>query len=271
MKIEILLITFLVMLPISCYGEENTFSYWLDKGDHIVMYGGGSNEEALYAFDMAIKINPENATAWVRKGEVLLGFNKFDEAEKAYDKAIALDPRCLLAWEDKGRLLSFVQGRYDEAAECFDKVIELRPKDPQYWVLKGDALFYGGKYNESMKAYDEAFRIDPHSYLPMIWERKGDMFAQQKNYDKALESYNKAMELNPNDSSIMSAIAYTLYNQGSYIDAVDAFDKALEMSDGSLDGSLWYFKSKALETLGRKNESEEAHEKAKELGYLGWG
>ena len=50
-------------------------------------------DEAIKAFDEAIKINPKASNAWYSKGAVLDKLNKLDEAIKAYDKAIKINPK----------------------------------------------------------------------------------------------------------------------------------------------------------------------------------
>ena len=52
------------------------------------------------------------AGAWNNKGVALHNQGRYDEAIKAYDEAIRLDPEYANAWNNKG---SADQGRYDEA------------------------------------------------------------------------------------------------------------------------------------------------------------
>jgi tetratricopeptide (TPR) repeat protein len=44
-------------------------------------------EEALAAFEQAIRLNPNYAAAYTNKGNALKGLNKKREAKLAYDKA----------------------------------------------------------------------------------------------------------------------------------------------------------------------------------------
>ena len=45
---------------------------------------------------------PTMPTAWNNKGIALYGQGKYDEAIKAYDEAIRLDPNYAMAWNNKG-------------------------------------------------------------------------------------------------------------------------------------------------------------------------
>ena len=67
-------------------------------------------------------------------------------------------------WFNNGSSL-IDQGKYNEAIKAFDEaIIKLDPNDPNLaavWSNKGTALAILGKYNESIWAYNEAIRLDP--------------------------------------------------------------------------------------------------------------
>ena len=79
-----------------------------------------------------------------------------------------IDPK--YAWSNKGAAL-FSQGKYDEAIKCYDEAIRLDPKLAETWCNKGAALTNLGNYDEAIKACDEAIRLDPKSAI--AWDVKG--------------------------------------------------------------------------------------------------
>ena len=95
---------------------------------------------------------------------------KYNEAIKAYDEAIRLDPKHAAAWNNKGIALNN-QGKYNEAIEAYDEAIRLDPNYAAAWNNKGIALNNQGKYDEAIKAYDEAIRLDPN--YAAAWNNKG--------------------------------------------------------------------------------------------------
>ena len=61
-------------------------------------------EEAIKAYDEAIRLDPKLAIAWYNKGVALGDLGKYDEAIEAYDEAIRLDPNYATAWTTKALL-----------------------------------------------------------------------------------------------------------------------------------------------------------------------
>ena len=58
-----------------------------------------------------------------------------------------------MAWNNKGAALA-VQSKYDEAIKAYDEAIRLDPNDADAWNNKGIALNTQGKYDEAIKAYE---------------------------------------------------------------------------------------------------------------------
>ena len=114
------------------------------------------------------------------------------------------------------------------SAQC---VIRLDSNDAESWSNKGSALGEQGKYDEAIKAFDEAIRLDPK--LATAWYNKGIALVKQDKYDEAIKCFDEVTKLDP-----------------KHADA-------------------WYNKGTALKLLGRTTEANAAFTKAKELGYSG--
>ena len=70
------------------------------------------------------KIDDAKKTEWSNKGIALGNQGRYDEAIKAYDEAIRLDPKDAMAWIDKGNSLKAL-GRTAEADAALAKAKEL--------------------------------------------------------------------------------------------------------------------------------------------------
>ena len=73
-----------------------------------------------------IELYPEDAVAWNNKGIALRKLRRFDEAVKAFEEAIRLSPSYAHAWLNKGICLD-IQGKYEAALLAIDEAIRLDP------------------------------------------------------------------------------------------------------------------------------------------------
>lgn len=141
----------------------------------------------------------QTAEEWFSTGLALYYQHKYDEAIQAYDRAIKTNPQFADAWRSKGIAL-VVQGKYDEAILAYDKVIEIDPEDAHAWDLKGLALAAEGwdrinqsKYNEAISAFDKAIDLDPQ--YTNAWVHKGQVLKDLGRITEADAAFNKAKEL----------------------------------------------------------------------------
>ena len=74
---------------------------------------------------LATEDNPQDAEGWYTKGLDLRKLGRYDEAIKAFDEAIRLDPQDENAWFAKGDV-SDRQFQYDDTIEAYDEVIRSR-------------------------------------------------------------------------------------------------------------------------------------------------
>jgi len=206
----------------------------------------------------------KNRDAWNNKGSALDGQGMHDEAIKAYDEAIRLDPKYAVAWYNKGIALRD-QGKYDEAIKAYDEAIRLDPNLAEPWNNKGVALYSQGKYNEAIEVYDEAIKLDP-KYVA-AWYNKGVALYSQGKYNEAIEVYDEAIKLDPKYVAAWSNKGAALFSQGKYDEAIKAYDEAIRLDPTHT--KAYYAKGLILKNLDKTSESNAAFAKANELGYTG--
>ena len=61
-------------------------------------------EEAIAAYEQAIRLDPNYASAYNNKGTALNDLKRYEEAIAAYEQAIRLDPNYTFAYNNKGML-----------------------------------------------------------------------------------------------------------------------------------------------------------------------
>lgn len=110
----ILALIVLVAFCLTAIGQEQTTSYWLNKGDEF--YGKGS----------------------------------FDVADICYNKVLELDPKNISALYRKGAVLSYLH-RFNESSIVFNKALTQAPENPHIWIAKGLALYVNAEFNDSLE------------------------------------------------------------------------------------------------------------------------
>jgi Tfp pilus assembly protein PilF len=92
-----------------------------------IAYSGLYDWKSAYdEFVTAIDMDPNEARAWEKCGEVLLNVQRLDEAESYLKKALELDPNIADTFVDFG-FLSLQRGQPDEAMSYFSRALKLQP------------------------------------------------------------------------------------------------------------------------------------------------
>jgi tetratricopeptide (TPR) repeat protein len=87
---------------------------WFDKGK--ILNRQERYEEALYAFDKCLSIDPVFAAAWDGKAWAFFNNGQFQESLEAHDRALQIDPDDAVIIENK-KLLVAILGRDEEALD----------------------------------------------------------------------------------------------------------------------------------------------------------
>lgn len=102
-------------------------------------------------------------SAWVgvllAKAQGLLKANKAQEAFNCLEEILKLDPNHAEAWVKKGSALERL--RQDEGAvRCYDRAIELNPGFTLAYLLKGGVCNRLKRFDESVSCYEEALKVE---------------------------------------------------------------------------------------------------------------
>jgi len=190
----------------------------------------------------------------------MLSIGRQNDATEYCKKNLELDPKYAPAWINKGIVLSN-QDKYDEAIKAYDEAIRLDPEDATAWNNKGSALGNLDKYDEAIKAYDEAIRLDPED--DSVWNNKGAALHNQDQYDEAIKAYDEAIRLDPKHGSAWNNKGKALGDLRRYDEAIKAYDEAIRLDPKHAGASN--NKGVALFNQGKYDESIEAFDEALKL------
>jgi|GEM_PF-5785396 len=142
------------------------------------------------------------------------------------NKILELDKSDSVAWNNKGVVYSIME-KYNEAIKCYEEAIKLNPYYAGAWNNKGNVYDEMKEYNKALECYNKALEIDP--YDAGAWNNKGNVYDEMKEYNKALECYEEAIKLNPYDAKAWNnkGIVYSIMEK--YDEASKCFMKALSL------------------------------------------
>lgn len=137
------------------------------------------------------------------------------------------------------------QGRFDEAEQVLRQILSVAPKRPHALYLLGCALFQRGRTDEAIQALEQAARdsglAEHRSGLATVLFSLGRLGQTERNLREAI-----ALDETGECPHYWSGLGAVLQRQGRIDEAIEAFQKAVELGDVSDDTRL---------TLGRLHAS----------------
>ena len=152
---------------------------------------------AVEAFDRAIALEPNYASAWYEKGKVLDEDGKTAEAQQAWEEAIRAAATQGLAFESRDRKC-YLHGRALAALEKYEEAVSIYSNCEGFWAKNNTGYIYLDNIPDPQKAlvaFVQAIRIIPGSAV--AWRGKGLAHERLKDLAKAREAFEKASELDP--------------------------------------------------------------------------
>jgi tetratricopeptide (TPR) repeat protein len=228
---------------------------WIEQGKKLLQ--GQRFEEALKAYQQAIRLDLRCEAALVGKAEALSQLKRYQEAFIAYEQAIALNAASLHAHLGKAALLLELK-RYKEAYQAYVQIIRLAPNNVEAHLGKEYALMELKRYDEALAVCHQAIKLDPHD--ARAYNCRGCAFLALGRYQRALDDFEQALRLDATYGTAFLNKGIVLERLGSYEAALAAYKHALELSP--YNASLYRYKGYALYHLGAYEEALAAFEQA---------
>ncbi len=151
--------------------------------------------EALTSYEAALRIDPQNADAYLGLGDVYLETGKWKEALESYKKAVAVAPRNADAQYALGDAYNRMRMHGDAFAPLV-KAVQLDPNFAEAHYGIGYAYLSGEQYDKSLSFFKRAIALKPdyddaHYSLAIAYLHLGN----QKGLD---DERKKLATLNPN-------------------------------------------------------------------------
>lgn len=192
------------------------------------------------------------------------------QAAKLFTSACVLHPDTAIYWAyNAGNLMKLAQ--YNEAIVALDRYIALVDADYKGRLDKAYCLLKLGRYDEALDQVARVQRNDPKGDFAASSNRiggeasflKGDLAEAERALK---ESYRRDKE----DPEVLSMLAKTTYARGSYKDAEDFAESAIQATrkaKGPEDPGTHFYLGLIQQKLGDAKKSIQSFEEARSYGY----
>ncbi|HKR04073.1 MAG TPA: tetratricopeptide repeat protein, partial [Bacteroidia bacterium] len=213
-------------------------------------------KEALYYFELAVKINPDDFDMNMEAGSILCDSGYNDKAIIHFENALQIlkpgnskdESNLSYLYNELGCAYNN-KGEYDKAIEYYTKALNIDKKihaeehpdiAPRYSNI-GLAYNFKGEYDKAIEYYTQALTIakkfygEAHADIATYYNNFGSTYHSKGEYNKALDYYTKALaidkklygEEHPNIGIRYNNISYVYYGKGEYDKAIEYYQKAL--------------------------------------------
>jgi serine/threonine protein kinase/tetratricopeptide (TPR) repeat protein len=166
---------------------------YISLGTNIPLPPREAMPKAKAAAMKAIEINDGLADAWASLGAVRWWYEwDWEGAEEAYQRAIELNPNYATAHDGYGMLLS-ARGRFDEAVEQFTRAGDLDPLSLIIAVHAGWPFYFARDYESSIRRFRKALELDEHFLPAHGW--LGMALGQQRRYAESIDAFTRALDV----------------------------------------------------------------------------
>ncbi|MEF3694915.1 MAG: tetratricopeptide repeat protein [Candidatus Cloacimonadota bacterium] len=147
---------------------------------------------------------------------------KYTEAEASLNQVLGLDAQKKEAHFTLGQVYFRTQ-RYDLAVASLNRALEI---DADYDQALNQLVEVYEAANQPIRRIETMARIAEKNRNAELWFNIGNLYAENGNNGQAVASFRKALEIEPEFALAQSRLAFMLYDQGNYAEAIEYLEFA---------------------------------------------
>jgi tetratricopeptide (TPR) repeat protein len=184
----------------------------------------GKFQEAVTAFEQALKLEPNSITALQSLAGTLKAMGDLSRGQQVLSWASHIAPQNANIWFQYG-LLDAQLGNTESALKKIQRAVTLNPDLPEIYTSLGAAFAGNGQLNMAEDAARQALSIDP--YDAAAYDLSGRFLAANGKTSEALYAFEKATRLRPD-------FAPYLYNYALMLAHLDRLDDAQKPAEAAV-------------------------------------
>ncbi|WP_292044048.1 XrtA/PEP-CTERM system TPR-repeat protein PrsT [Massilia sp. UBA6681] len=211
--------------------DPNLGSAYLGLARHAMLNDDRAGAERLLAEALAKDL--KNPDVWMAQGSMLRMNNKADEAVAAYDEALKLKPNHRDAFIEKA-YVEIGRGKFPAAKLAVEGAEKAAPGNLLVVYVRALYEFSQGKYAVAQESLQKILKVAPDHMPTLLLAGASEMNLGAVN--QAEQHLRKYLESNPNNVYARKLLAQTLLKSSQPADAAAALAPALK--DGTQDAQL---------------------------------
>ncbi len=201
--------------------DKSNPQYYFDRAEVAVRYALA--DQAIEYLNQALALEPDHVPSLKLLGTIHFQAKDFGKAAAVLERCVALKPDLVEAVNRLGQTYDAL-GEKEKAEDMFQKSLAVDGN--------GFAAFSLGKLRLEAKKYPEALNFVDQSIAKApkeagAYNMKGVILNQMGRYPEAIAVLRTALALAPNDPNVRINLGIGLMNSKDYVQAKDAFEKAL--------------------------------------------
>ncbi len=213
-----------------------------------------------------IELDPNDALAYVNRGDAYYSLEEYDRAIADYDHAIRIDAQYALAYYYRGRVYE-AKGETEKALADYTESIRIDPSNTETRKGRGDFYNNLGEYEKAMVDYEKIILLDPNSarycnnipcYTAAInnlhpstiqdYANRGNAYEGLGKYSEAITDYSEAIRLDPRIPTAYERRGYLYFNNKEYEKSIIDYSAVIRIDPTNY--FVYSYRSIAYENIG---------------------
>ena len=206
-------------------GEDNNAEAHAGRANALAELG--RNDDALAAFDDALRLKPDDAETIYGRGQLLSDMGRLEDAITAYRSVLIYLSDNPDLHNDLGNTLALV-GRNEEALGAYEQAIRHRPAFARAYYNRAVTLTRIGKFQEAADAFERCLRL--RLDIPEAHYGRGVALARMDQLRDAAAAFDRAIVLRPGFADALFHKARAHSRLGQSAEALEALRQALSVA-----------------------------------------
>jgi tetratricopeptide (TPR) repeat protein len=216
----------------------------------------GQFDQVIALCHAAQKISPSDPRLWTLEGIAQTHLQQFEQALLAFDRALKLDPRSLPALEGAAEL-EYKQGNR-RAIPLLERILAIRPDDPTTHAMLAVMQYKDKECARAVENFEQAAAAT--SNQPLALTQYGFCLTELNRFEESVPVFEQVIRLRPGAPNGRYNLALAQWKANHPTDALATLQPLLE--SGNPDADLLRLAAEMNDSAGNIPEAVELYRKA---------